>query len=59
MSATTWRQSSGSSMAEPPYLMTKVLPRMRLIQGSASMRTSTLDAARSRSSRSRVCIASS
>ena len=53
MSATTWRQSSGSSMAEPPYLMTKVLPLILLIQGRASQSSSALPAARSRSMRSR------
>ena len=32
-------------MAEPPYLMTKVLPAMRWIHGRASFRTSTFEAA--------------
>ncbi len=53
MSATTWRQSSGFSMADPPYLMTKVLPAMRWIHGRASFRTSTFEEARSRSCLSR------
>ena len=48
MSATTRAQSSLSSMADPPYLMTKVLPYILLIQGNASMRVSALAAATSR-----------
>ena len=56
MSATTRWQSSLSSMAEPPYLMTNVLPFIWLIQGSASMRVSALAAAASRCWMSRFFI---
>ena len=36
----TSARSCSSTMAEPPYLMTTVLPVMFLIQGSASTSTS-------------------
>ena len=40
MSLITSARSRASTMAEPPYLMTTVLPVMFLIHGSASTSTS-------------------
>ena len=42
MSLATCSRSAGSVIAAPPYLMTTVLPDVRLMQGSASVSVSAL-----------------
>ena len=59
MSPSTCTMSLGSSIAEPPYFTTTVFPRILLIHGSASVRTSAFLWASSSSPSSRPCMRTS